>query len=135
MNQSRAALAAITTVTPIAMIITTYTGRPALQDRQEHEKITVVVSFYPLYEFASKVVGNKAEVSSLIPAGVEPHDWEHTSENILKGRAADVLIINGAGFERGTNDLEPKVVVNTSERIELKMKHNVVNLKEGLECR
>ena len=100
MNQSRAALAAIATLIPLAMIATVYTGRPALQDRQEQEKITVVASFYPLYEFASRVVGDRAEVSSLVPAGVEPHDWEPTAEDISRGHEADVLVINGAGFER-----------------------------------
>ncbi len=118
MNQSRAALAAIATLIPLAMIATLYTGRPALQDRQEQEKITVVASFYPLYEFASKVVGDRAEVSSLVPAGVEPHDWEPTAEDVSRGHAADVLIINGAGFERWVNDLETKFIVNTSEGIE-----------------
>jgi zinc transport system substrate-binding protein len=118
MNQSRAALAAIATLIPLAMIATLYTGRPALQDRQEQEKITVVASFYPLYEFASKIVGDRAEVSSLVPAGVEPHDWELTAEDVSRGNAADVLIINGAGFERWVNDLEAKFIVNTSEGIE-----------------
>jgi zinc transport system substrate-binding protein len=119
MKQSRAALAAIATLIPLAMIATLYTGRPALQDKQEQEKkITVVASFYPLYEFASKIVGDRAEVSSLVPAGVEPHDWELTDEDVSKGRAADVLIINGAGFERWVNDLEAKFIVNTSEGIE-----------------
>ncbi len=118
MNQSRAALAAIATLIPLAMIATLYTGRPALQDRQEQEKITVVASFYPLYEFASKIVGDRAEVSSLVPAGAEPHDWELTAEDVSRGRAADMLIINGAGFERWVNDLEAKFIVNTSEGIE-----------------
>jgi zinc transport system substrate-binding protein len=118
MNQSRAALAAIATLIPLAMIATVYTGRPALQDRQEQEKITVVASFYPLYEFASKVVGDRAEVSSLVPAGVEPHDWEPTAEDVSRVRTADILIINGAGFERWINDLEAKFVVNTSKGIE-----------------
>lgn len=118
MNQSRAALAAIAALIPLAMIATLYTGRPALQDREEQEKITVVASFYPLYEFASKIIGDRGEVSTLIPAGVEPHDWEPTAEDISRGRAADVLIINGAGFERWVNDLEARFVVNTSEGIE-----------------
>jgi zinc transport system substrate-binding protein len=118
MNQSRAALAAIATLIPLAMIATIYTGRPALQDRQEQEKITVVASFYPLYEFASRVVGDRAEVSSLVPAGVEPHDWEPTAEDVSRGRAADVLVINGAGFERWAGDMEAKVVANTSEGLE-----------------
>lgn len=118
MNQSRAALAAIATLIPLAMIATIYTGRPALQDRQDQEKITVVASFYPLYEFASRVVGDRAEVSSLVPAGVEPHDWEPTAEDVSRGRAADVMVINGAGFERWADDMQAKVVANTSEGIE-----------------
>jgi zinc transport system substrate-binding protein len=126
MNQSRAALAAIATLIPLAMIATLYTGRPALQDRQEQEKITVVASFYPLYEFASRVVGDRAEVSSLVPAGVEPHDWEPTAEDVSRGHEADVMVINGAGFERWADDMEAKVVANTSEGIEF-------NYKEGKE--
>jgi zinc transport system substrate-binding protein len=126
MNQSRAALAAIATLIPLAMIATIYTGRPALQDRQEQEKITVVASFYPLYEFASRVVGDRAEVSSLVPAGVEPHDWEPTAEDVSRGRATDVMVINGAGFERWVDEMEAKAVANTSEGIEF-------NYKEGKE--
>ena len=122
MNQSRAALAAIVTLIPLAMIATIYTGRPAIQDRQEQEKITVVASFYPLYEFASRVVGDRAEVSSLVPGGLEPHDWEPTAEDVSRVRVADVLVINGAGFEIWADDMEAKVVVNTSEGIEFSYK-------------
>lgn len=122
MNQSRAALAAIAALIPLAMIATVYTGRPALQDRQEQEKITVVASFYPLYEFTSRVVGDRAEVSTLVPAGVEPHDWEPTAEDVSRGRAADVLVINGAGFERWADGMQAKVVANTSEGIEFNYK-------------
>ena len=128
MNQSRAALAAIATLIPLAMIATVYTGRSALQDRQEHEKITVVASFYPLYEFASRVIGDRGEVSSLVPAGIEPHDWEPTAEDVSRVRAADVLVINGAGFERWADGMGAKVVANTSEGIEF-------NYKEGKKVR
>ncbi|HWS19342.1 MAG TPA: zinc ABC transporter substrate-binding protein [Nitrososphaera sp.] len=124
MNQSRAALAAIATLIPLAMIATVYTGRSALQDRQEQDKITVVASFYPLYEFASRVIGDMGEVSSLVPPGIEPHDWEPTVQDVSRVRAADVLVINGAGFERWADDMGAKVIANTSEGIEF-------NYKEG----
>ncbi len=128
MDQARAALAAIATLIPLAMIATVYTGRSALHDRQEQEKITVVASFYPLYEFASRVIGDRGEVSSLVPAGVEPHDWEPTAEDVSRVRTADVLVINGAGFERWADDIGAKVVANTSEGIEF-------NYKEGKKVR
>jgi zinc transport system substrate-binding protein len=122
MNQSRAALAAIAILIPLAMIVTAQTGRPAQQDREEQKKMTVIASFYPLYEFASRVAGDRAEVSSLVPAGIEPHDWEPTAEDISRERSADVLVINGAGFERWANDMKAKVIANTSEGIEFDYK-------------
>jgi zinc transport system substrate-binding protein len=117
-NQSRAALVAIAIVIPLAMLAAVYTGRSAQQISQEPHKVSVVASFYPLYEFASRVVGDRAEVSSLVPAGVEPHDWEPTPQVRLRVQSADMLVINGAGFESWAGDMEAKLVVDTSQGID-----------------
>jgi zinc transport system substrate-binding protein len=101
------------------MLATVYTGRPAPQAGQENEKIMVVASFYPLYEFASRVGGDRAEVSSLVPVGIEPHDWEPTAQDRLRVQSADLLVINGAGFESWAGDTEAKAVIDTSEGLEL----------------
>jgi zinc transport system substrate-binding protein len=119
LNQSRAALAAIAIVIPLAMLATAYTGRTVQQASEENEKVLVVASFYPLYEFASRVGGDRAEVSSLVPAGIEPHDWEPAPRDRLKVQSADMLVINGAGFESWAGDMEARVIVDTSEGIEL----------------
>ena len=42
-------------------------------------KLKVVTTFYPVYEFTKNVVGDKADVSMLIKAGTEPHDFEPVS--------------------------------------------------------
>ena len=131
MNQSRAALAAIAIVIPLAMLATVYTGQPARQDSEGQDRIVVVVSFYPLYEFAAHVGGDRAEVSSLVPAGIEPHDWEPTSRDVLRIRDADVLIINGAGFESWAGSMEAKLIVDTSEGI--KLEHEEVENEHGHE--
>jgi zinc transport system substrate-binding protein len=119
MNQSRAALVAIAVVVPLAMLATAYTGGgPAQQGGQKQDKVIVVASFYPLYEFASRVGGDRAEVSSLVPAGIEPHDWEPTPQDRLRVQFADMLVINGAGFESWANDVGANVVVDTSQGID-----------------
>ena len=46
------------------------------------EKIKVVTSFYPFYEIAKEIGGNNTIVTSVIPIGVEPHDWEITPQRI-----------------------------------------------------
>ena len=41
-------------------------------------KLSVTTSFYPLYDFAKKVGGDRISLTNLTPAGTEPHDWEPT---------------------------------------------------------
>lgn len=127
MNQSKAALVAIAIVIPLAMLGTLYSGRSEQRGSEEQEKAIVVASFYPLYEFAYRVGGDRAVVSSLVPAGIEPHDWEPTSGDVARLLFADMVVINGAGFESWANDLEAGVVINTSEGIELKLEEGGVN--------
>lgn len=47
-------------------------------------KIQVVASFYPMYYFASKVGGEKAEVFNITPAAAEPHDYEPTTQDVVR---------------------------------------------------
>ncbi|HEY8110097.1 MAG TPA: zinc ABC transporter substrate-binding protein, partial [Candidatus Nitrosotenuis sp.] len=62
-------------------------------------KLRIVASFYPLYEFSKNVVGDKAEISTLIPNGVEPHDWEPNANDVLNLKESDIFVYNGAGME------------------------------------
>jgi len=144
LNQSRAAVAAIAVVIPIAMIATLYTGSNPAQQVSGQHKLRIVASFYPLYDFASHVAGDKAEVSSLVPVGVEPHDWEPTAGDTLKARDADMLIINGAGIEGWANSVGAKTIVDTSQGIEfdhsnphiwldpIMAKHQVEKIRDAL---
>ncbi|MGQ0771276.1 MAG: metal ABC transporter solute-binding protein, Zn/Mn family [Nitrososphaerota archaeon] len=76
------------------------TNQPVIeQNEAANPKLKVVASFYPLYEFSRNVGGQQAEVSSFIPIGVEPHDWEPSSGDITSLRESNIFIYNGAGFE------------------------------------
>ncbi len=83
------------------------------------QKIRVVASFFPLYDFARHVGGDRAEVTSMVPAGVEPHDWEPTIRQISDARSADLFIFNGAGFESWAHNIDAKFMVDASSGLEL----------------
>ena len=84
------------------------------------DKLKIIASFFPLYDFARHVGGDKAEVSSLIPIGIEPHDWEPTAQNVVAAQEADMFIFNGAGFEgRWITEIESDFKVDTSKGIQL----------------
>ena len=62
-------------------------------------KIKVIASFYPLYEFSKNIAGEKAEVSVFTPIGIEPHDWEPSTGDLIALKESDVFVYNGGGME------------------------------------
>jgi zinc transport system substrate-binding protein len=62
-------------------------------------KPLVVASVFPVYDFARQVAGDRAEVVSLVPTGVEPHDWEPSPQDVEQVRRARLFVYNGGGFE------------------------------------
>lgn len=68
-------------------------------NKQINEKVKVVASFYPFYEIAKEIGGNNTIVTSIIPLGAEPHDWEISPQQIPEITEADMIVYNGIGFD------------------------------------
>jgi zinc transport system substrate-binding protein len=62
-------------------------------------KLVVVASFFPLYDFARNVGGDRVEVTMLIPPGVDPHEFELSPSDAMKLGNARIFLYNGAGME------------------------------------
>ena len=72
--------------------------------------LVITASQYPLDEFARQVAGDGVEVMTLVPAGVEPHDWEPAPRDLVSLARARLLIVNGAGMEPWVSRLTPEIV-------------------------
>ena len=119
-NQVRMAIIAIVFVIPLssyAILATDSKQVPATSN----SKLTVITSFYPLFEFSKQIAQDKADVSLLVPIGIEPHDWEPTIQDVQRMQKADLIVINGIGFEEWVHDLEETnylgKIVDTSQGI------------------
>lgn len=92
---------------------------------QEKNKISVVTTIYPVYDFACNVAGDKAEIINLVPAGVEPHDFELSTGDMQLLEQADVFIYNGANMEHFVDKTlkaisnEDLIVVECARDVEL----------------
>jgi ABC-type Zn uptake system ZnuABC Zn-binding protein ZnuA len=64
--------------------------------------VLAVESF--LADIAQNVAGDAFVVDTLIPVGVDPHGFEITPQDLVKIQKADILIINGCGFESWIQD-------------------------------
>lgn len=100
-------------------------AKPAEKNTDGTEKLVVYTSFYPMYDFTTKVGGDYITVENLVPAGAEPHDWEPTTRDILHLEHGDMFIMSGAGMEHWADKLLSSlenpdlVVVEASEGITL----------------
>jgi zinc transport system substrate-binding protein len=63
------------------------------------DRLTVVASVFPLYEFAREVGGTDADVKMLLPAGVEPHSWEPKPSDIVRVSKADIFLYVSESME------------------------------------
>jgi zinc transport system substrate-binding protein len=61
--------------------------------------LSVVASFYPVAEAATRVGGDLVEVTNLTPAGTEPHDLELTPDQVDDLEDADLVLYLGQGFQ------------------------------------
>jgi manganese/iron transport system substrate-binding protein len=86
------------------------------------EKLRVVTTFTILADMAANVAGDAAEVTSLIPAGAEVHNFQPTPSDIRAASDAGLVLWNGLGleawFERFFRNLRDVPAVVVTEGIE-----------------
>lgn len=73
--------------------------KTAEQDAVGSGKLRVVATIFPVYEFARAVAGDKAEVTMLLPPGMEPHSFEPRPEDIVRVSRADLFIYTNRYME------------------------------------
>lgn len=95
----------------------------------EQNKMRVVTTLFPLYDFARHVGQQRAEVSLLLPPGVEPHAFEPRPADMKRIHGADLFIFTGKYMEPWVDALLKGVeskslsVVDTSKDITLIQGH------------
>src|SRR5258706_6254971 len=66
----------------------------------QEPSLKVLTTFLPVYCFAANVAGNLAQVQNLLPANVEPHDYQFSRKNLQKISEADIVLANGLSLEK-----------------------------------
>ncbi|EHJ56206.1 zinc-binding protein AdcA [Streptococcus urinalis FB127-CNA-2] len=72
-------------------------------------KVKVVTTFYPVYEFTKGVVGKDGNVSMLIKAGIEPHDYEPSTKDVEKIQDADAFVYMDDNMETWAKDVKKSI--------------------------
>lgn len=65
----------------------------------ETEKLQIVASLFPQYDFAREICGDRAEISLLLPFGTDSHSYAPTPADMVRIGAADIFLYTGDAME------------------------------------
>lgn len=95
------------------------------QTQNKSEKIKIVSTLFPLYDFAKNIGLDNVEVSLLLPPGIEAHTFEPKPSDIAKISEADIFIYTGKFMEPWvddiTNNINNKNIIIVDSSIGAKM--------------
>jgi manganese/iron transport system substrate-binding protein len=89
------------------------------EDKGEAAEVRVVVSLGLFADFARQVSGDRADVSTLIPAGADPHTYNPPPGRVVRLTEADVVVMNGLGLESPVEDTLKENMPSSATLIEL----------------
>ncbi|GAA4311443.1 hypothetical protein GCM10023115_32920 [Pontixanthobacter gangjinensis] len=95
----------------------------SVETKEPEKQPVVYVSNYPLYYFANKIGEDIIDLRFPASNETDPSDWVPGAENIVKMQQADLILLNGATFEKWLNNvtLKDEDMVNTTEGMSDKM--------------
>jgi manganese/zinc/iron transport system substrate-binding protein len=98
--------------TPILCIFTSLLLLCGCSEEQKSDKITIVTTTGIVGDCVRNIVGDQAEVISLMGAGVDPHLYKASQGDIAKLASADIIVYNGLHLEGKM----AKMLVNYAEQ-------------------
>jgi ABC-type Zn uptake system ZnuABC Zn-binding protein ZnuA len=96
---------------------------PSETARTSSIKVLAAESF--LADISQNVAGDRLQVGTLIPLGMDPHAFEPVPQDVIKISESNILIVNGAGIEEWLQN----VIDNAGGN------HIVVEASRGLQSR
>ena len=91
-------------VVAIAGLLTALLTGCATEDGTD-EGVRIVATTTILGDIVQNVVADKATVEVLMPVGVNPHDFQPSSQQVAAIQRADLVVANGLGLEAGLQDV------------------------------
>lgn len=114
------------TLLPLLIITLLLSAGCTDKQPQENKKIIVAATIPPLAEFTEKVGGNKIQVITMVPPGMDPHTYEPKPSQLTELSRAEMYVSAGSGIEfelawmdklRDIN--KEMLIINASENITL----------------
>jgi zinc transport system substrate-binding protein len=76
-------------------------GTPGVAAKPAGQKLVVYTTFYPTTYFTKRIAGDAVEIVCPCPVDADPAFWMPDEATVAAYQKADVIVVNGASFEKG----------------------------------
>lgn len=93
--------------------------------KSENQKLQIVATLFPQYDFARIIAGDKADVTMLLPYGSDSHSYEPSIKDMARVSGADLFLYTGKDMEPWAEsllesaDIDKSSVPNITKNITL----------------
>jgi len=102
-------------LTIIALILLSCTQHT----KSNSDKLSIVTTIFPPYDFAKEIVGNLAQVTMLLPPAAESHSFEPTPQDIIRLRNSDVFIYTGGESDEWVDKVLASMDTSTKKIVKM----------------
>ena len=88
-----------------------------------NEKIQIVATLFPQYDFVRQIGGDKVDVTLLLPPGTETHTYEPLPKDIIRINESDLFVYTGNYMEPWAESISESLDEN----------FNIIDVSEGIE--
>jgi zinc transport system substrate-binding protein len=74
--------------------------QPAKESNKAEQKLKVIATIFPIYDFACNIGGDKIKVTMLIPPGIDAHHYELKPKDIINVGKADIFLFTNFEMEQ-----------------------------------
>ena len=107
-----------------------------LSQEGKDERLLVVTTIFPYYDFVRQIAGDKVKLKLVVPAGMDSHSFEPTPADMIAMQEADVLICNGGEMEQwvkkvlGSLDTSHMKVLTMMDYVDVVEEEHVEGMEE-----
>lgn len=80
-------------------------GGPVEVDKDGDGKLEIICTIYPVYDWVSQIVGDKANVTYLLDSGVDLHNFQPSVKDLVSVKESDLFIYVGGHSDDWAADI------------------------------
>ncbi len=102
----------------LAVLVVVFSGC-SLQGKTDNDRLNIVTTIFPQYDFARAVAGDKADITLLIKPGNEAHTYDPTPKETALISLADLFICTGSESEGWVETIADSASLGEEKRLTL----------------